>query len=118
MSSRAARHSGKPCACPIKSDENDGREKLAEWIVGRTEAQFPSVIANRMWKRVMGKGLYEPVDEFMPAAKTAHPPLTALLTKLMVDLKYDLRAFQHVLLLTRTFQFATNPNPSTVEARR
>ena len=33
----------------------------------------------------------------------------------MVDLNYDLRAFQHVLLLTRTFQFATNPNPSTLE---
>ena len=27
--------------------------------------QFPSVIANRMWKRVMGKGVYEPVDEYV-----------------------------------------------------
>lgn len=106
---------GKTVRMSEKRDEDDGREKLAEWIVGRTEAQFPSVIANRMWKRVMGKGLYEPVDEFIPPAKTAHPPLASLLTGLMVDLKYDLRAFQHVLLLTRTFQFATNPNPSTVE---
>jgi hypothetical protein len=106
---------GKTVRMSEKRDESDGREKLADWIVGRTEAQFPSVIANRMWKRVMGKGLYEPVDEFIPSAKTAHPPLASLLTQLMVDLKYDLRAFQHVLLLTRTFQFATNPNPSTVE---
>jgi hypothetical protein len=106
---------GKTVRMSEKDDANDGREKLAEWIVGRTEDQFPSVIANRMWKRVMGKGLYEPVDEFAPASKSPHPPLTAMLGKLMVDLKYDLRAFQHVLLLTRTFQFATNPNPSTVE---
>ena len=106
---------GKTVRMSDKRDDNDGREKFAGWIVGRTEGQFPNVIANRMWKRVMGKGLYEPVDEYIPAPKTAHPPLTTLLTDLMVDLNYDLRAFQNVLLLTRTFQFATNPNASTVE---
>jgi len=107
---------GKVVRMSDKADENNGREKLAEWITSRTEDQFPAVAANRMWKRVMGKGLYEPVDEYLPADKTAHPPLTALLTRMMVDLKYDLRAFQHVLLLTRTFQFATNPAASTVES--
>lgn len=106
---------GKTVRMSEKRDENDGREQLAKWILSRTEGQFPAVIANRMWKRVMGKGIYEPVDEYLPADKTPHPVLAGLLTRLMVDLKYDLRAFQHVLLLTRTFQFATNPNPSTVE---
>lgn len=106
---------GKTIRMSGKKDDNDGRQKFAEWIVGRTEDQFPNVIANRMWKRIMGKGLYEPVDEYIPASKTAHPPLTSLLTGLMVELNYDLKAFQQVLLLTRTFQFATNPNASTVE---
>lgn len=106
---------GKTVRMSEKRDEDDGRQKFADWIVVRTEGQFPSVIANRMWKRVMGKGLYEPVDEYIPASKTAHPPLTSLLTSLMVELNYDLKAFQNVLLLTRTFQFATNPNASTVE---
>lgn len=95
--------------------ESDGRQKLAEWIVSKTGEQFSSVIANRMWKRVMGKGIYEPVDEFIPAEQTNCPALVNCIEKLMVDLEYDLRAFQHVLLLTRTFQFATNPNPSSVE---
>jgi hypothetical protein len=76
---------------------SDGREKLAEWVVGRTEGQFPSVIANRMWKRVMGKGFYEPVDEYVPAAKTPSAALVSYISELMVELKYDLRAFQHVL---------------------
>ena len=96
-------------------DESDGRQKLAEWIVSKTGEQFSSVIANRMWKRVMGKGIYEPVDEFIPAEQTNCPALVNCIEKLMVDLEYDLRAFQHVLLLTRTFQFTTNPNPSSVE---
>lgn len=106
---------GKIVRMSEKHDENEGREKLAEWVVGRTEDRFPSVISNRMWKRVMGRAFYEPVDEYVPAEKTHHPALAQLLGKVMVDLHYDLRAFQHVLLLTRTFQFATNPNPSAVE---
>jgi hypothetical protein len=106
---------GKTVRMSDKEDANDGREKLAAWITGRTEERFPSVIANRMWKRVMGRALYEPVDDYVDPSKTHHPPLAALLGELMVEFNYDLRAFQHALLLTRTFEFATNPNPSTVE---
>lgn len=95
--------------------ESDGREKLAGWITGKTGEQFSTVIANRMWKHVMGKGIYEPVDEYKAAKETNYPELVSYIGKLMIDLDYDLRAFQHVLLLTKTFQFATNPNPSTVE---
>lgn len=106
---------GKPVRMSEKRVESNGRAKLADWIVAKTGEQFSTVIANRMWKRVMGKGVYEPVDEFIPAAKSNYPELVTTLGKLMIALDYDLRAFQHVLLLTRTFQFATNPNPSSVE---
>jgi hypothetical protein len=107
---------GKTVRMSEKEDGNDGRVKLAEWITSRTGERFPSVIANRMWKRVMGRALHEPVDEYVEPSKTHHPPLAGLLGELMVEFKYDMRAFQHALLLTRTFRFATNPNPSTVDA--
>ena len=106
---------GKTVRMSDRKDSNDGRERMADWIVNRTEGQFPAVIANRMWQRVMGRGLFEPVDEYIPATKTHHPQLAALLEKMMVALQYDLKAFQHVLLLTRTFQFATNPKGSIVD---
>ncbi|RPJ35424.1 MAG: DUF1549 domain-containing protein [Verrucomicrobiaceae bacterium] len=106
---------GKTVRMSDKQDENDGRAKLVGWIVERTDQRFPTVIANRMWKRVMGRGLYEPVDDWLAPDKTHHPPMIALLGDLMVELNYDLRSFQHALLLTRTFQFATNPNASIVE---
>jgi hypothetical protein len=97
-----------------RKDEGDGRKQFADWIVNRTEGQFSGVIANRMWERVMGKGIYEPVDEYIEPAKTVYPELMNHLARLMHDLDYDLRAFQHVLMLTKTFQFATNPNPSVL----
>ncbi len=105
---------GKSVRMSDRKDEDDGREQFAEWIVTKTGSQFPGVIANRMWERVMGKGIYEPVDEYIEASKTVYPELTNYIAKLMFDLDYDLRAFQHVLMLTKTFQFATNPNPSTL----
>lgn len=98
-----------------RREHSDGREQFAEWITDKTGDQFPSVIANRMWKRVMGKGIYEPVDTYIPPQKTTAPALVSFIAKLMVDLEYDTRAFQHILLLTKTFQFATNPSSSVVE---
>lgn len=106
---------GKTVRMSEKRKSADGREKLAEWLVDRTGERFASVIANRMWRKVMGRAFYEPVDEYKPASETHHPELARLLSSLMVELEYDLRDFQHVLLLTRTFQFATNPKPSKVE---
>jgi hypothetical protein len=49
------------------------------------------------------------VDAYVKPEKTASPALTNYLTRLMVDLDYDLKAFQNVLFLTKTFQFAANP---------
>ena len=106
---------GKTVRMSDRRAEGDGREQFADWIVSRTGEQFPAVIANRMWQRIMGKGIYEPVDDFIDSKKTVHPELMTHLAKLMHELDYDLRAFQHVLMLTKTFQFATNPKPSTLE---
>ena len=105
---------GKSVRMSDRKDDDNGREEFAEWTVTKTGEQFPGVIANRMWERIMGKGIYEPVDEYMEASKTVHPALMSYLASLMHDLDYDLRAFQHVLMLTKTFQFATNPNASTL----
>lgn len=106
---------GKMVRMSDRKDKGGGRKELADWMVNKTDDQFAAVIANRMWKRVMGKGVIEPADEYVEAKDTNHPELVKLLSELMRELKYDLRAFQQVLLLTKTFQFATNPNSSVVE---
>lgn len=105
---------GKGVRISEKSDKGGGRKDLADWVVGKTGEQFASVAANRMWKRVMGRGVYEPVDEYKPTKELHSPELMGTLISLMVELDYDLRAFQKVLLNTKTFQFVPNPEPSKV----
>ena len=99
-----------------RRDHDDGRERLAEWVTEQTGEQFPAVIANRMWKRVMGRGITEPIDDYQPIDASHHPELFKYLAGLMDELGYDLRAFQQVLLLTRTYQFETNPHPSQIHS--
>ncbi len=92
-----------------RREGDDGRQRFVKWMTNPENPQFTQMIANRMWKRVMGRGLVEPVDEFVPASQSPAPELVEFLNDLMRKLNYDLRAFQHTLLLTRSFRFATNP---------
>ncbi|WP_052572961.1 DUF1549 domain-containing protein [Haloferula sp. BvORR071] len=105
---------GKTVRMSEKHDKGDGRKELADWVTTKTGEQFASVAANRMWKRVMGRGVYEPADEYKPTKDLQSPELMAGLISLMVELDYDLNAFQKVLLNTKTFQFVPNPQPSSV----
>jgi len=103
-------HFGKRIRSSDRRDDETARDDFAKWMVGENNVNFTSVIVNRMWKRIMGKGIYEPVDDYKAADKTITPDLMDYLIRLMRDdLQYDLRAFQHVLLLTRNFQFEANP---------
>ena len=90
-----------------RKDADDGIERFAEWMV-EDNKRFTSVIANRMWKRIMGTALYTPVDEYVEAKKTTHPKLLEFLTNLMIDVDYDLKEFQHILLLTKTYSHETS----------
>lgn len=105
---------GKAVRMSDRKDDEHGRSSFAEWVTSKTGPQFASVVANRMWKRVMGNAVTDPVDEYKPSNETHYPELANYLADLMVSLEYDLKAFQYVLVRTRTFQFDTNPNPSTV----
>ncbi len=84
------------------------RETFAEWISSPDNPRFNATIVNRMWQRVMGRAIWEPVDEYKEPTETVAPALVGDLIKLMQSLDYDLKAFQNVLLLTKTFQFAAN----------
>ncbi len=91
-----------------RRETKGARQKFASWMTSKND-NFDYVIVNRMWDRVMGSPLTLPVDVYVKEEKTLSPGLTSYLKRLIVDLDYDLKAFQQVLLGTRTFQFAANP---------
>ena len=63
--------------------------------------RFTQVIANRMWKKLFGVALIEPVDDMSSDTVASNPALMDFLTSLMRELKYDLKQFQRVVCFYR-----------------
>jgi hypothetical protein len=83
-------------------------DAYAGWITSSENPTFTRVIANRLWKRVFGHGIFEPVDELTDNTAVTNPDLLAYLEGLMRDLDYDMRAFQEVLYRTNAYQREVN----------
>ena len=82
----------------------DHREQFATWLTAHDNRQFARTIANRMWKKVMGVGLVEPVDDFQLGNPPSNPDLLEHLTDEMLRLDFDLREFVRILVSTDTYQ--------------
>ncbi len=77
---------------------------FADWLTSPENPRFTTVIANRLWKKVFGAGLIEPVDEILDSTVPANPALMKHLEQLMRDCRYDLKAFLRTLYNTQAYQ--------------
>lgn len=48
----------------LAEEPNDSRDVLAALITAPQNERFAQVMANRVWKRLMGRGIVEPVDDW------------------------------------------------------
>ena len=87
------------------------REALAAWMTSPRNPRFSRNIANRLWKRVLGVGLVEPVDSLSPMTRPAQPELFDFLAETMARLGFDERAFLAVVLNTRLYQSGADDEP-------
>ena len=79
------------------------REAYARWMTSAKNPLFAKVIANRLWKKVMGVGLIEPVDA-VEGAEASNPELLEFLTKEMVRLNFDMKEYVRMLMNTNVYQ--------------
>ncbi len=85
-------------------DDGNRRKAFAEWMTSPRNPRFAKNIANRLWKRLMGVGLIEPVDSLSALPDEEHAELMDFLTQMIIRLRFDERAFMAVLLNTRLYQ--------------
>ncbi|MFN0079875.1 MAG: DUF1549 domain-containing protein [Prosthecobacter sp.] len=79
-------------------------DSYAGWMTSKDNARFTKVIANRLWKKVFGVGLIEPVDEIMDNTVGANPALMTYLKGLMKELNFDMKGYLRVLYNTSAYQ--------------
>jgi len=86
------------------SEPNDLVHQYAYWMTSPENPRFTKVVVNRVWKKIFGRGLVEPLNDWREDTEASIPELLEHLSKLLVRLDYDLREFQRVLLNLAIFE--------------
>jgi hypothetical protein len=100
---------------PIK--QGSGRKELADWIASPTNPLTARVMANRIWQGHFGEGIVRTANNFGKLGEPpTHPELLDHLATRLIDLKWSMKAFHRELMLSTTYQQASNGAPETMKA--
>src|SRR6185437_5789968 len=77
-------------------------ERLAGLITHRDNVRFTRTIVNRLWHRLMGRGLVHPVD--VMAGRPWSEDLLDYLANYLVEQHYDLKQLMEHIITSRTYQ--------------
>lgn len=80
------------------------RAELAALLTSPGNSRFSDVIVNRMWKRLFGEGLVEPVDQWVDSPEPTHPELLRSLSAEFVESGYDLKQLSRRILCSAAWQ--------------
>lgn len=82
-------------------------DEFASWLTAPENPRFTKVIANRLWKKAMGLGLIEPVDDIREGTEASNPELMAFLERRLVNLDYDMKKYLRAIYLSKSYQRAS-----------
>jgi hypothetical protein len=89
---------------------NERRKILADAIL--STRLFAKVQVNRLWSRLMGRGIVDPIDDFREKNAPTHPELIEYLTDEFIRSKYDNKYILSLILNSNTYQCSSRPNES------
>ncbi|MFP6575748.1 MAG: DUF1549 domain-containing protein [Pirellulaceae bacterium] len=95
---------------PAGLAQGDPRIQLADWMVSPKNPYFARLVANRLWKHYLGRGLVEPEDDLRSTNPATNEPLLDYLARQVVASKYDLKQVTRLILESNTFQLSGKPN--------
>jgi hypothetical protein len=89
------------------SPDQDPRQVFADWLTSPENKRFAEVAANRVWYRLLGRGIVHPPDDFREDNPPVHPRLLDYLAGELIDSGYDLRHLYRLILNSQTYQRAS-----------
>ncbi|HYR58256.1 MAG TPA: DUF1553 domain-containing protein, partial [Chthoniobacteraceae bacterium] len=87
----------------VLRNNEDSREQLAAIITDPRNERFAQVLANRVWKRLLGWGIVDPVDDW-EGVRPAHKELLEWLGRELVAHDYDLKHIARLVLNSAAYQ--------------
>ena len=89
---------------PTMASDSSRRDLFAQWMTSTNNPRFAMAIANRMWKRAFGRGVFEPVDDITDDTHVSNPELLEALIKEMRRVNFDIKEFMRVIYNTEAYQ--------------
>jgi hypothetical protein len=93
---------GIPAMAP--ADANGRLHLAALLLTDPANPRFAKTIVNRLWKRYLGLGLFEPADDFRLDVPPSHPKLLDWLAYDFMGHGYDIKHTVRLILNSRTYQ--------------
>ncbi|MGZ0171785.1 MAG: DUF1549 domain-containing protein [Planctomycetales bacterium] len=101
-----------PGGSPIDTAAADPRVQLADWMTAPENPMFARLVANRLWKQFLGRGLVEPVDDLRSTNPASNEPLLDYLTQQVVENGFNLKSVMRLILKSQTYQLSSRSNVS------
>ena len=96
---------------PLKiGPDQDPRQKLVDWMVGRNNPFFARAVANRYWAHFFGRGIVDPLDDMRVTNPPSNPELLDALADDLVTHGYSLKHLIATICKSRTYQLSSVPN--------
>lgn len=102
---------------PVETNLNL-RHYLARWITAPENPYFARAFANRLWARLMGRGVFEPLDDYRQTNPPTDPVLMQALADLLRKKNYDMRAFLKEIAMSRAYSLTSDTNPANEKDTR
>jgi hypothetical protein len=87
------------------------RDQFAVWMTSPENPRFARAIANRVWKKLFGIGVQEPISDLDDPNQASNPELLKHLAEEMKRVHFDLREFQRIVLNTSAYQAQASATP-------
>jgi hypothetical protein len=99
----------------VAAADIDPRVPLAEWMTSADNPFFARLVANRLWRHFLGRGIVEPVDDLRSTNPASNEPLLAWLEQQVVASHYDLKAVMRLILNSSVYQLSSVANESNAD---
>ncbi len=87
----------------VLRNTEDTREQLAAIMTDPRNERFAQVVVNRLWKRLLGFGIVDPVDDWENVSPS-HKELLAWLGRELIAHDYDLKHVARLIMNSQTYQ--------------
>jgi hypothetical protein len=94
----------------------DIRVHLADWLTAKDNPYFARNFANRYWAYLIGRGVFEPIDDMRATNPPTNPALLDALAKDFADHGFDAKHLLRTISNSRVYQLQTNLTPTHDQA--